>query len=159
MNICTCYKYKKTIELFKLIDLDSNNFKYIFKVIHTFFDSKIKIKDLCDTEIYESLSIFYLIKKVILNINNKINDIFFEKIEQEKSAFDEYDKENDYEELEEESENIYDTYLNVINKLFKVSRQIFGNSLKESLDMDINELLDYFSYYIETLEEEKDEED
>jgi hypothetical protein len=100
---------------------------------------------------------FYLIKKVILNLNNKIKDMFFEEVEQEKSAFDEYDKENGYDDLEEEKTNIYDMYLNILKKLFKVSKEKFGNSLKESLDLDLNELLDYFSYHIENLGEENND--
>lgn len=119
----------------------------------------MKIRDLYNLEIYETLSIFYLIKKVILNINNKIGDIFFEKIEKEKSAFDEYDIENGYEDNEEDETNIYDTYLNILNNLFKISKKIFGNSLKQSLEMDLNELLDYFIYYTENLDEENIDED
>ncbi|MFR8871626.1 MAG: hypothetical protein ACLVIH_16720 [Paraclostridium sordellii] len=100
-----------------------------------------------------------MIKKVILNINNKIGDIFFEKIEKEKSAFDEYDIENGYEDNEEDETNIYDTYLNILNNLFKVSKKAFGNNLKQSLEMDLNELLDYFIYYTENLDEENIDED
>lgn len=100
-----------------------------------------------------------MIKKVILNINNKIGDIFFEKVEKEKSAFDEYDRENGYEDIEEDETNIYDLYLNILNNLFKISKKAFGNSLKNSLDMDLSELLDYFIYYTENLDEENNDED
>lgn len=100
-----------------------------------------------------------MIKKVILNINNKIGDVFFEKVEKEKSAFDEYDRENGYEDIEEDETNIYDLYLNILNNLFKISKKAFGNSLKQSLEMDLSELLDYFIYYTENLDEENNDED
>lgn len=100
-----------------------------------------------------------MIKKVILNINNKIGDVFFEKVEKEKSAFDEYDRENGYEDIEEDETNIYDLYLNILNNLFKISKKAFGNSLKQSLEIDLSELLDYFIYYTENLDEENSDED
>lgn len=141
------------------MDLEKDNLNNIYKLIYIFLDNKVTVKDLNNLDICEILSTFYLIQKVILNINDKIENIFFEKVEKEKSAFDEYDKENGYEDNKEDETNIYDIYLNVLNGLFKVSKKAFGNSLKDSLDMDINELLDYFKYYIENLDEENNYED
>ncbi|MEG1310655.1 MAG: hypothetical protein RR942_04620 [Romboutsia sp.] len=98
-----------------------------------------------------------LIRTYIGNINKKIIDTFSEEVIQEKSAFDEYDKENGYEDFDNlEENNVYDSYLDVLNDLFNflISKKI--NSLKECLDTNIVDLIDFIKFKLNKNEENQD---
>lgn len=111
-------------------------------------------------EIYEVFETFLYIKKYVNKIQDRIREIFIgnEDITIEKSAFDDYDKENGYLDEELEEENIYDSYLNVINNIIQYSIKNFKNSLESTLNMDIFDLLDYIEFSINQRNEDDIEE-
>ena len=77
--------------------------------------------------------------------------------ELESSAFDDYDKENGYEDEDIEEYSIYESSLKILNEIFELARIKFGNSLKESLDMDIDDLLDSIDYELNIKEQLKED--
>ncbi|EDT22903.1 hypothetical protein [Clostridium perfringens] len=81
------------------------------------------------------------IDKIIVD---RIADIFCEKVEYEKSAFDEYD------EIEGVSDEELDNYgdyeenqIEILNSIVNYSIKKYRDSLNTVLDMDLLELLDY----------------
>lgn len=144
--------------LFDLIDNKKDSLIYVYKLIIAFFDNKVSIKELDQQEIYEILSVYVFIRTYVENINEKIKSIFIEEVIQERSAFDEYDKENGYDNLDNANQmSICDNYLNILNSLFKFSISECKNSLKENLDTDIMDLLDYVEFCINNKEENQEE--
>lgn len=111
-------------------------------------------------EVYEVFETFLYIKKYVNKIQDRIREIFIgnEDITIEKSAFDDYDKENGYLDEELEEENIYDSYLNVINNIIQYSIKNFKNSLESTLNMNIFDLLDYIEFSINQRNEDDIEE-
>lgn len=98
-----------------------------------------------------------LIRAYIESINKKIINTFSEEVIQEKSVFDEYDKENGYEDFEDtEENNIYDRYLEVLNDLFNFLIRKKVNSLKECLDTNIIDLIDFIKFKLNKDEEFED---
>lgn len=97
-------------------------------------------------EIYDILYVYLLIKKYINIIHLKIKDILGEEQIEEVSAFDEYDKENGYEDYIEDEYSNYEIGLKILNMIFDFAISKCKNSLKECLDMEINDLLDYIDY-------------
>ena len=71
-----------------------------------------------------------------------------------KSIFDEYDKEEGYE--EEREITIYENLLDTLYSIFRFARKQCNMSLKECLDISIVDLLDYINSEFEYLEENKD---
>ncbi|EOU1877967.1 hypothetical protein F6J56_05855 [Clostridium perfringens] len=107
-------------------------------------------------EIYDFFETYIFIRKYVDKIQDRIREIFIgnEEITIEKSAFDDYDRENGYlEEIEEE--NIYDNYLNVIDNIIHYSINNFNNSLEATLNMNVLDLLDYIEFSINQRNEEE----
>lgn len=130
---------------------------YLYKLIVLFFDNKVSFNQLDQEDIHEILFIYFLIKKYINNIHEKINSILGEDEESESSGFDDYDKENGYEDEYIEDCSIYESSLKILNEIFELARIKFGNSLKESLDMDIDDLLDSIDYELNIKEQIKED--
>ena len=156
-NNISCSKYKRCIELFKLIDTKKEDFIYLYKLIIIFFDNKISKQELDQKDVFEILNIYMLIRAYIESINKKIINTFSEEDIQEKSVFDEYDKENGYDDLEyTEENNIYDRYLDILNDLFNFLIRKKVNSLKECLDTNIIDLIDFIKFKLNKDEEFED---
>lgn len=110
-------------------------------------------------EVFEFFETYIFIRKYVENIQDRIREIFVGNRESivEKSAFDDYDRENGY--LDEElEENIYDNHLTVINNIIQYSINNFKNSLDATLKMNIFDLLDYIEFDINNKNEEEIEE-
>lgn len=104
--------------------------------------------------IYISSFIDIYIKEVIVE---KFKNLSGEDIQIEKSIFDDYDKEEGYL-TEENKTNIYETLKIALNNVFRFAIKQFRSTLKECLDINICELLDYVKSEMEYIEEHKDDE-
>ncbi|MGL4730257.1 MAG: hypothetical protein ACRCW0_01560, partial [Clostridium sp.] len=98
-----------------LIESKQDNLLYVYKLIILFFDRKITFDELDHEEIYDILYVYLLIKKYINIIHLKIKDILGEEQIEEVSAFDEYDKENGYEDDTEDEYSNYEIGLKILN--------------------------------------------
>ncbi|MVO70830.1 hypothetical protein GOD95_05150 [Paeniclostridium sordellii] len=137
-----------------LIDKNKDNLIYINKLINIFFDYKIEVKELDQKEIYDILETYMLIEKYIEQVHEKINNVLSdEEIEESESAFDDYDKENGYED-EENLKDIskYEISLKILYGIFDFARLKLKFSLKECLETNIFELLDYIDYSLKNKE-------
>lgn len=105
-------------------------------------------------EIYDFFETYIFIRKYVDKIQDRIREIFVGDEVIEKSAFDEYDKENGYEDEELEEENIYDN-LKVIDNIIQYAIKNFNNSLEATLNMNILDLLDYIEFSINQRDEEE----
>ncbi|GIM32968.1 hypothetical protein [Paraclostridium bifermentans] len=113
---------------------------------------KITFDELDHEEIYDILDLYVLIKKYINTIHLKMEYILCEEQIEEVSAFDEYDKENGYEDDTEDECSNYEIGLKILNMIFDFAISKCKNSLKECLDMEITDLLDYIDYKLKNKE-------
>lgn len=77
-----------------------------------------------------------------------------ETVEQEKSAFDEYDEENGYNDEIEEQHNIWKTCRENVDRVVKMCIRVMKNSYKQCMESDIMSLLDYVKFEIRTVKED-----
>lgn len=128
----------------------------IYTIIIDFFDNNLSSEDLNRIEIYD---IFYTYFQIIYFISNVVekelyNTFGVNEIDPDNtgSIFDEYDKENGYEDdvLEKDHPT---AMLEVLNGLIRYSIKNLNNSLNETLNMDIFNLLDYMKFEFENREE------
>ncbi|MDK3222214.1 hypothetical protein EHZ12_06055 [Clostridium perfringens] len=106
-------------------------------------------------EIYDFFETYIFIRKYVDKIQDRIREIFVGDEVIEKSAFDEYDKEEGYLDEELEEENIYDNYLKVIDNIIQYAIKNFNNSLEATLNMNVLDLLDYIEFSINNKSEEE----
>ncbi|WP_349401361.1 hypothetical protein [Clostridium perfringens] len=121
--------------------------------------SNLSRSELMQIDVFDFFETYIFIRKYVENIQDRIREIFVGNRESivEKSAFDDYDRENGY--LDEElEENIYDNHLTVINNIIQYSINNFKNSLDATLKMNIFDLLDYIEFDINNKNEEEIEE-
>lgn len=130
----------------------------ICKFLITFFDNQVSIYELKKLDIFDLLECYLSIEMYINNIIIKrIVDIFGEKVEQQKSAFDEYD------ETEGVSDSELDTYgdmeenqIETLNSIVDYSIKCYKDSLNTILDMELLELLEYIENDINKDDERED---
>lgn len=77
-----------------------------------------------------------------------------ETVEQEKSAFDEYDEENGYNDETVEQHNMWKTCRENVDRVVKMCISVMKNSYKQCMESDIMSLLDYVKFEIRTVKED-----
>lgn len=111
--------------------------------------NKIDIRDLYYT--YYFIEIY--IKDEIIERFKSLS--VTEEVAIENSIFDEYDKEEGYE--EENEVPVFENLIDTLYSIFRFAKKQCNLSLKECLEIDLIELLDYISSEIEYIEENKSE--
>lgn len=164
MNDITCKRYKDYLKVHEKLNriLTIEYIDYIYKILTIFFNISVKALDKIEvSKIYE---IYLTIALYIEDINKNINELGnkeneqVEKVKYKGSIFDEDDRENEDEfDREIEEENRYTYYLESLNYIFKYAITSCGNSIRDCLNMNIIDLVDYIDFDIEYNEEHKDD--
>ena len=82
-----------------------------------------------------------------------LNIVEVEPVEQETSAFDEYDIENGYEEESEPEENTWKVCGEILDRVIKIAIRLLKNSYSQCMREDIVSLLDYLKFELDTINE------
>lgn len=129
----------------------------IYKILYIFFN--VRSTDLDKLEVNEIYRVYYIIAYYIESeINSNINIIGKgEEIEYKGSIFDEFDEENGYNDIEKNEENRWHYYIESLNYMFKYAITSCKNSLKDCLDINIVDLIEYIKFDIEYEEDHKEE--
>nr|DAU31150.1 MAG TPA: hypothetical protein [Caudoviricetes sp.] len=77
-----------------------------------------------------------------------------EQIQKEKSAFDEYDEENGYNE-ESSTESIWKIYKENVDRVVKICIRLMKNSYQQCMESDIICLLEHAAFEIQTVDEDR----
>mgnify|MGYP000074142418 FL=1 len=97
-------------------------------------------------------TVHFIMQNVIME--KMLNVVEVQQIEKEPSAFDEYDRENGYEDdLEEDEDNRWKTCGEIIDRIVKIAIRILKNSYSQCMKEDIEELLDYLKFELDTINE------
>ena len=82
-----------------------------------------------------------------------LNIVEAEPVEKEESAFDEYDKENGYEDEEQEEQNTWRICGEIIDRVVKIAIRLLRESYGQCMKEDIVALLNYLKFELETVNE------
>ena len=82
-----------------------------------------------------------------------LNIVEAEPVEKEESAFDEYDKENGYEDEEQEEQNTWRTCGEIVDRVVKIAIRLLRESYGQCMKEDIVALLKYLKFELETVNE------
>ena len=83
-----------------------------------------------------------------------LNIVEVEQVEKEKSAFDEYDRENGYEdEPEEPEENQWKVCGEIVDRVVKIAIRLLKNSYSQCMKENIVTLLEYLHFELDTINE------
>ena len=112
---------------------DENDLLYLYSaVIRVVFNDRIEEEEIEQLDVAEVFS--------TLNGSQQVED--------QGSAFDEYDRENGY--IEEHSqEEIWETYRNALDNILQICIKNMRNSYKDCLESDLSDLLDYVVFQVE----------
>jgi carboxypeptidase C (cathepsin A) len=125
------------------------------------FSNNISISKLEKMDIGDINSCFLLVQLYIKEqIEDKLQRMVeingAEEIPQEKSIFDDYDKENGYEELEDEKDE-YEKRKEVIYYAFKFAIRELKNSYRDCMECDLAEMLDFICFEMEYKQENEED--
>lgn len=99
--------------------------------------------------------IHFVMQDIITQKFLELNPNRPEEVEQEKSAFDEYDEENGYNEAENQldDENIWKVCRDNVDRVVKLCIKELNDSLSNVMKSDIMSLLDHVAFEIKTINE------
>ena len=100
-----------------------------------------------------SKMIHFVMQDVIGRKFLELNPERAEPEEREESAFDEYDEENGYNDLEAERKNIWKILRDNLDRVVKMCIRVMKNSYQDCMDADIITLLDYVAFELRTIKE------
>ena len=118
------------------------------------FNDRIEEEEIEQLDVAEVISTFKAVVEIVdASVNEKIRNISdilngSQQVEDQGSAFDEYDRENGY--IEEHSqEEIWETYRNALDNILQICIKNMRNSYKDCLESDLSDLLDYVVFQVE----------
>ena len=99
--------------------------------------------------------IHFVMQDIITQKFLELNPNRPEEVEKEKSAFDEYDEENGYNEAENQldDENIWKVCRDNVDRVVKLCIKALNDSLSNVMKSDIMSLLDHVAFEIKTINE------
>lgn len=157
VNSITVGQYRKYAELMKKNGGDRLSDALFFnqKIAQEIFDSRMSLDELGKTDVVEVMAAAKTIHFVMQDIiTPKFLELMDEPVEQEKSAFDDYDRENGYEEPEQ-VRNIWEVCSDNIDRVIQIAIKLLNNSYSQCLETDIVALLDYMKFAIKSINEKQ----
>ena len=156
VNSITVGQYRKYTKLMKQNDGGNLSDALFFnqKIAQEIFGSRMSLEELGETDIVEVMvaakSIHFVMQEII---TPKFLELMDEPVEQEKSAFDDYDRENGYDEIDRR--NIWEVCSDNIDRVIQIAIKLLNNSYSQCLETDIVALLDYMKFAIKTINEKQ----
>ena len=99
-------------------------------------------------------AVHFVMQEIVTAKFRELSDVPPEEVQ--KSAFDDYDRENGYED-EAENGSIWESLKENVDRVAKIATRVLNTGYNECMQTDIMKLLDYVKFEIETAEEEKNE--
>lgn len=124
------------------------------KILQELLNNEVPIALIEKIDVIEFLTTIKTVHFIMQNVimEKMLNVVKVQQIEKEASAFDEYDRENGYEDDPEE-DNRWKTCGEIIDRIVKIANRILKNSYSQCMKEDIEELLDYLKFELDTINE------
>lgn len=122
------------------------------RILMEVFGMKSRMVDEADPEevLPAVKEIHFMMQDVITKKFLELNPERPEPVQQEKSAFDEYDEENGYNDGDD-SVNLWKTCRENVERVIQICIKIMGESYQECMKADIISLLEHVAFEIKTL--------
>lgn len=92
-------------------------------------------------------AVHFVMQEIVTEKFRELSDVPPEEVQ--KSVFDDYDRENGYED-ETESGSIWESLKENVDRVIKIATRVLNTGYNECMQTDIMELLDYVKFEIET---------
>ena len=124
------------------------------KIMQEMFGNRLSLSELGEVEAVEFLTaskgIHFIMQTIVTE--SLLNIVDVEPIEKEESAFDEYDRENGYEEDEPEA-NQWKVCGEIMDRTVKIAIRLLNNSYTDCMREDVLSLLKYLKFELDTIDE------
>lgn len=158
INSITVEQYKKYVRLMEKNSTEKISGVMFFntKIMQELFENELTLAEIGEIDAIDFLTAIKTVHFVMQNIiaEKLLNIVEVEQVEKEKSAFDEYDRENGYEdELEEPEENQWKVCGEIVDRVVKIAIRLLKNSYSQCMKENIVTLLEYLRFELDTINE------
>lgn len=153
----TVEKYRAYTELMERNTGDDVASAFIFNAAIIKMIFGISEREVMKADVVEQLAaakaIHFVMYEIITPKFLELNPNRPDQVEQEKSAFDEYDEANGYNEADVNDESIWKICRDNVDRVIKMCVRGFNDSLSNVMKSDIMSLLDHVAFEIKTINE------
>ncbi len=158
INSITVEQYKKYVSLMEKNSMEKISGVMFFntKIMQELFENELTLAEIGEIDAIDFLTAIKTVHFVMQNIiaEKLLNIVEVEQVEKEKSAFDEYDRENGYEdEPEEPEENQWKVCGEIVDRVVKIAIRLLKNSYSQCMKENIVTLLEYLRFELDTINE------
>jgi hypothetical protein len=157
INNITVEQYKKYAALMEKNGSDKITDALFFnkRIIQEIFGNRMSLDELGEVDVIEFLTaskgIHFIMQDIVSDA--LLNIVETEPIEREASVFDEYDRENGYEDEEQEEQNTWKICGEIVDRVTKIAIRLMRESYGQCMKENIIELLKYLKFELETVNE------
>lgn len=157
INSITVEQYKKYIGLMEKNETEKISGVMFFnrKIMQELFGNEMTLAEIGNVDAIEFLTAIKTVHFVMQNIiaERLLNIVEVEHVEKEKSAFDEYDIENGYEDEQQPEENQWKVCGEIVDRVVKIAIRLLKNSYSQCMKENIVTLLEYLKFELDTINE------
>jgi len=125
------------------------------KIVQELFGNELSLAEIGETGVVDFLTAIKTIHFVMQRIVTEklLSIVEVEQVEKETSVFDEYDRENGYEDEEEPEENQWKVCGEIVDRVVKIAIRLLRNSYSQCMKENIVTLLEYLQFELDTINE------
>lgn len=158
INSVTVEQYKKYISLMEKNDTEKFSGVMFFnkKIMQEMFGNELSLAAVGEIDAVEFLTAIKTVHFIMQNIvaEKMLSIVEVEQVEKEASAFDDYDRENGYEDEDEQpEENQWKVCGEIVDRVVKIAIRLLKNSYSQCMKENIVTLLDYLKFELDTINE------
>ena len=158
INSITVEQYKKYISLMEKNHTEKISGVMFFntKIMQELFGNELSLAAVGEIDAVEFLTAIKTVHFIMQNIvaEKMLNIVEVEQVEKEASAFDDYDRENGYEDEDEQpEENQWKVCGEIVDRVVKIAIRLLKNSYSQCMKENIVTLLDYLKFELDTINE------
>ena len=157
INSITVEQYKKYIGLMEKNETVhiTGEMKFNRKKKQELILNEQTLPEIGNVDAIEFLTAIKTVHFVMQNIiaERLLNIVEVEHVEKEKSAFDEYDIENGYEDEQQPEENQWKVCGEIVDRVVKIAIRLLKNSYSQCMEENIVTLLEYLKFELDTINE------
>lgn len=158
INSITVEQYKKYISLMEKNSTEKFSGVMFFnkKIMQEMFGNELSLAAVGEIDAVEFLTAIKTVHFIMQNIvaEKMLSIVEVEQVEKEASAFDDYDRENGYEDEDEQpEENQWKVCGEIVDRVVKIAIRLLKNSYSQCMKENIVTLLDYLKFELDTINE------
>ena len=158
INSITVEQYKKYLSLMEKNSTEKISGVMFFntKIVQELFGNELTLAEVGEIDAVEFLTAIKTVHFIMQNIvaEKMLSIVEVEQVEKEASAFDDYDRENGYEDEDEQpEENQWKVCGEIVDRVVKIAIRLLKNSYSQCMKENIVTLLDYLKFELDTINE------